>query len=205
MRKVTVQLYLDGDDQPVVDVEAVDFDPLRAPNDKIYVANLSNDDRVFVHITDEESDPMASPLERKQQIRNLLEDQVDLFLDVLQPQGPAFNPLTNEMELVIYAMFVKHLETAMSWARRRVRDEMSHAETSDALPIFKFQKGKNYKVHYKTPDEKEQYIIVTFLYETEHQFIFSGPPDFGTIPLYKKYFLSAEETDQAPQVPKIVR
>lgn len=54
MRKVTVQLYLDGDDQPVVDVEAVDFDPLRAPNDKIYVANLSNDDRVFVHITDEE-------------------------------------------------------------------------------------------------------------------------------------------------------
>lgn len=67
---------------------------------------------------------MASPLERKQQIRNLLEDQVDLFLDALRPQGPAFNPLSNEMELVIYAMFVDHLETAISSARRRIRDDM---------------------------------------------------------------------------------
>ena len=124
MRKVTVQLYLDGDDQPAADVEAVDFDPSRAPNDKIYVANLLNGVRAFVHITDEESDPRANPLERKQQIRNLLEDQIDLFLDALRPQGPAFNPLSNEMELVIYMMFVEHLVTAISSAKRRVCDDM---------------------------------------------------------------------------------
>jgi len=71
---------------------------------------------------------MGSPLEREQQIRNLLEDQVDTFLDVLRPQGPAFKPLSNEMELVIYEMFVKHLETAISSARQRVRDDISYAE-----------------------------------------------------------------------------
>jgi len=67
-------------------------------------------------------------LTRQQQFRNLLEDQVDLFLDAHPPQGPALKSLSNADEAVLYEMFIEFLKTSRDAAKSRAQCDLMGRE-----------------------------------------------------------------------------
>lgn len=70
--------------------------------------------------------------------------------------------------------------------------------------VIAMERGKNYRINYRIPGEREKQMIATFLSEDDDTYVFSGRPYFGTTPVRKERVLKIEETTSLPMVPKTV-